>query len=240
MSVHEPSDGIAEELERQLQLGFLAAAATARRALAARRQAIAEAQLQSQAAARSLQSRLEEERRLAAACLEPVFDEAWWEAADPQQIASAWQQAAGWREENDLGQQPSDFDRAAGRIEHEVRERAGLDIVALLALAELQQLEAQDDPAARMPLVSAEAQAVEVDRRARAADHSWAGREAAGRAADVRYDDRGRREQLRERLRAGGIPEDAVQARTLADIGQACRPAEASTARSATHLTHPA
>src|SRR5947209_2183422 len=97
MSVHEPSDGIPEELERQLQLAMLAIAAAARRVIARRRQAIAEAELHSEAAARTLRAQLEDERGLAAANLQAVFDEAWWQSASTQDVASMWEQATAWR-----------------------------------------------------------------------------------------------------------------------------------------------
>ena len=37
-----------------------------------------------------------------------------------------------------------------------------------------------------------------------------------------------RREQLRERLAVAGVPETAIEARTLADVGQGREPAEAA------------
>jgi hypothetical protein len=88
--------GFPEELERQLQLVMLAIAAAARRAIARRQQAIAGAERQSEAAARA---RLEEEHRLAAANLQAVFDDAWWQTASAQDVASKWQQATAWRDD---------------------------------------------------------------------------------------------------------------------------------------------
>ena len=51
--MHEPSDGIAEEVERQLQLALAAAAIAARRAIAARQHAIEQAQRDSEQAAQA-------------------------------------------------------------------------------------------------------------------------------------------------------------------------------------------
>ena len=48
--MHEPSDGIAEEVERQLQLALAAAAIAARRAIAARQHAIEQATRERQGA----------------------------------------------------------------------------------------------------------------------------------------------------------------------------------------------
>jgi hypothetical protein len=45
--MHEPSDGIAEEIERQLQLALAAAAIAARHAIAARQHAIDQARRES-------------------------------------------------------------------------------------------------------------------------------------------------------------------------------------------------
>jgi hypothetical protein len=216
MSVHEPSDGIPEELERQLQLAMLAIAAAARRVIARRRQAIAEAELHSEAAARTLRAQLEDERRLAGANLQAVFDEAWWQSASARDVASMWEQAAAWRGDDPDQQDPTLFDRAAGRIEHEVRRRSGLNVVDLLELAELQRLE-HDDQSATDPH---DPKRLTVDAAAEA-DVQLA------RRPDVWFDDPRRRQRLQGRLRAAGVPDEAVQARTLADIGQAVQPGQA-------------
>ena len=96
--MHEPSDGIAEEVERQLQLALAAAAIAARRAIAAREQAIEQARRESEQAARAAQARIDAERLLATERLRPVFDDAWWETAGPQEIADMWQEANSWRD----------------------------------------------------------------------------------------------------------------------------------------------
>ena len=96
--MQEPSDGIAEELERQLQLALAAAAIAARRAIAAREQAIQQSRRESEQAARAAQARIDAERLLATERLRPVFDDAWWETAGPQEIAGMWQEANSWRD----------------------------------------------------------------------------------------------------------------------------------------------
>ena len=72
--MHEPSVGIAEEIERQLQLALAAAAIAARHAIAARQHAIDQARRESAQHAQSLKAQLDGERQLAATHLQPVFD----------------------------------------------------------------------------------------------------------------------------------------------------------------------
>jgi hypothetical protein len=56
----------------------------------------------------------------------------------------------------------------------------------------------------------------------------------------VRFDDPQRREQLRERLVAVGVPADAIDARTLGDLGQAREATEAAhTPAAAAHQPGP-
>jgi hypothetical protein len=125
-----------------------------------------------------------------------------------------WQEANSWRDPDRAVTTPTIFDHAAGRIRQEVRDRTGLDPTQLLALAAVQELEhehqatvGEHDPA-RQP---AQLEAVE---RHLATPHG--------------FDDPQRREQLRTRLVAAGVPEPAIEARTLADLGQAREAAEAT------------
>jgi hypothetical protein len=124
----EPSDGIAEEVERQLQFALAAAAVAARRASAARQNQHEQAQRESAQTAQAVRAQIEAERRLAAAHLQPVFDPGWWETAAPREIADMWQQANSWRGPDRDVSTPTIFDRAAGRIGQEVGDRTGLDV----------------------------------------------------------------------------------------------------------------
>ena len=81
--MNEPSDGVAEELERQLQLALAAAAIAARRATAARQHRLEQAQRDSAQNAQAVKAQIDAERRLAAAHVQPVFDSGWWETATP-------------------------------------------------------------------------------------------------------------------------------------------------------------
>jgi hypothetical protein len=210
--MHEPSDGIAEEVERQLQLGLATAAIAARRAIVARQHAIEQAGRDSEQAARTMKARIEAERLLATEHLRPVFNPAWWETAGPQDVADMWQQANTWRDPDHNPASPTIFDRAAHRIRQEVQDRSGLDPTQLIALAELQNLEREhqatlQQPVAQPPDVQATEPALSTPRG---------------------FDDPQRREQLRTRLVAAGVPEAAIDARTLADLGQAREAAEAA------------
>ena len=139
--MQEPSDGIAEEVERQLQLALAAAAVVARRAIAARQHAIEQAQRDSAQHAQALKAQIDAERQLAAAHLQPVFDPGWWETAAPRDIADMWQQASSWRDANRDPATPTIFDHAADRIHQEVSDRTGLDATPVLALVAVQDLE---------------------------------------------------------------------------------------------------
>ncbi len=96
--MQEPSDGIAEELERQLQLVLATATVAARRAIATRQHAIEQAQRDSEQTTQAVKAQIDAERRLAAAQLQPVFDPGWWKSAAPQDVAEMWQQANPWRD----------------------------------------------------------------------------------------------------------------------------------------------
>jgi hypothetical protein len=210
--MHEPSDGIAEELERQLQLALATAAIAARRAIAARQHAIDQARQESEQAARAAQARIDAERLLATERLRPVFDEAWWETATLKEVADMWQESNSWRDPDvPAAATPTIFDRAAYRIRQEVRERSGLDATQIVTLAAVQELEHEQQAA----LAGAADQPRELDSE-------------RGEAAAHGFDDPQRREQLRQRLATAGVPEPAIEARTLADLGQAREAAEAA------------
>ena len=213
--MQEPSDGIAEEVERQLQLALAAAAVAARRAIATRQHAIEQAQRDSAERARALKAQIDAERQLAAAHLQPMFDPGWWETATPRNIADMWQETSSWRDPDRDVATPTIFDHAAGRIRQEVSDRTGLDPTQVLALAAVQELEHEH----HAPLVQHDSARPPAELEAIQRDSI---------AAPRTYDDPHRREQLRARLEAAGVPEPAIEARTLADLGQAREAAEAA------------
>jgi hypothetical protein len=211
--MHEPSDGVAEEVERQLQLTLAAVAIAARRAVARRQRAIEQARHESEQAGRAAQTRIDAERLLATERLRPVFETDWWETAHPQEIADMWQEANTWRDpDQPTTATPTIFDHAAHRISQEVRDRSGLDPTQLVTVAAVQELEH-------------ERQAVRAEQQATRNAELGADTQQAPQRG---YDDAARREQLRARLVDADVPEAAIEARTLADLGQACEPAEAA------------
>ena len=149
--MHEPSDGIAEEVERQLQLALATAAVAARRAIAARQHTIEQAQRESEQAARAMRAKIDDERLLATARLRPVFDPGWWETAGPQDVADMWQETNSWRDPDRAAIQPTIFDHAADRIRQEVRDRSGLDPTQVIALAAVQELEGEHQATLAQP-----------------------------------------------------------------------------------------
>jgi hypothetical protein len=97
------------------------------------------------------------------------------------------------------------FNRAAERIEQETHSRWQLDVYDVAALAHA------DD-------------AAELDRPAAIRTSDNASRDAGVEslpAPTESYDTRARRERLQQRMTAADIPEDAIEARVLADTAQA-------------------
>jgi hypothetical protein len=208
MATHDPTDDMAQEVERQLQLAITAATLAARKAVAHRQASLTQARADSDARAANLRAQLDRERILASARIQPVFDSAWWENATPTQVGEMWQQTAQWRQptpgEPDDQFDRAPFDRAAQRIEHETHNRWQLDVYDVAALARADDLAELDRVAART---------------ATSADHD--ARSDSSPASTESYDTRARRERLKQRMIGADVPEDAIQARVLADTAQA-------------------
>ncbi len=215
MATHDPSDDMAQEVERQLQLAIAAAALAARKVIAHRRASLAEAQAHSEARAVELRAQLDRQRTLASSRIQPVFDNGWWETATPSQVGEMWQETAQWRRsapgEAPGLSDPTVFDRAAERIEQEARDRWQLDVYEVSALAHADDL-ADDDRHATARSPSAVSQP--------------AGVTTAPAVAEA-YDTPARRERLQRRMIDAEVPEEAVEARMLADTAQACSVSEA-------------
>jgi hypothetical protein len=114
-----------------------------------------------------------------------------------------------WREPDAPVTTPTIFDHAAGRIGQEIRDRTGLDVT----LAAVQELEHEHQAAIGERDPVRQPADLEAARHDSVSPHG--------------FDDPQRREQLRERLAAAGVPKLAIEARTLADLGQAREAAEA-------------
>jgi hypothetical protein len=211
MATHEPSDDMAQEVERQLQLALAAGALAARKAIAHRRASLAEARAASEGRAAELGADLDRQRTLASTRIQPVFDDAWWEAA---KVGEMWQETAQWREPTS-GEwpglsHPAVFDRAADRIEREARDRWQLDVYQVAALAHADDLAEQEELAAASPVAVNQPAAVTT---------------ASGTAEA--YDTPAWRERLQRRMVDAEVPDQAVEARMLADTAQACPVSEA-------------
>jgi hypothetical protein len=142
-----------------------------------------------------------------------VFEPGWWETAAPRDVADMWQEANSWRDPDQAAATPTIFDHAAGRIRQEVSDRTGFDVTQVLAVAAVQELEHEHQTTL-----------VEPHHVRQTAERDASGRDVRGPRG---FDDPHRREQLHARLVAAGVPESAIEARTLADLGQAREAAEA-------------
>src|SRR4051812_40046827 len=117
---HEP-DGINDALAGALRVSLTVAARVAEQLARSREQAARDARAAGEHEARQLQARLDTERAAARAALAPVAREEWWERADVDEIARAWETAQAWRELD------PDARQAAERIQTQLRDRYGID-----------------------------------------------------------------------------------------------------------------
>lgn len=216
MTIHD-SDGISEEVERQLQLAISAAALGARKVFASRHAALAAAYAHSNAHADQLCAQLDRDRVLASARLQPVFDRAWWQHATPAEVGEMWQETQQWRDFGDPAT-PAVFAHAADRIQQETRERWQLDIRDVTALAYADNV-TEHDQLTPSPAASADQQ-LTAEPAPISVNDSEPIAVPPDPALDERYDTAERRERLRARMEAANVPDDAIQARLLADIAQ--------------------
>jgi hypothetical protein len=212
VSIHEPSDGIAEEVERHIQLALGVALLAAQKAAEARRRGLTEAEARSQSQGQQMRAQLNRERELARARVEAVHDDQWWQQAQPEEVATMSRTVEEWRDPA-LGVDTGDFDAAHERMAQEVNDRWSLDLSQVATLARI------DDAAAANDQLAATKAAVE-----------QAGIAASTNTAGETSTSAVRREQMRDRLAEAAVPDDAVEARMLADMAQA-RPVAAAVSR---------
>jgi hypothetical protein len=237
MDRHQEADGINEALAGTLRVALTVAGQLAERIARAREQAARAARAASEQHARELRARVDAERAAARAALAPVAREEWWQRAEPDEIARAWEAAQAWREHDPAAR------AAAERIHAEVRSRYGIDTRDLRA-----------DPAAVRAALAAHDSARERagGQRSRARDEQaeasalLAGANRADAAQDADRDgDRRTGDRVdadhvaeaagREDLAAaleGVADAEAVEARVVAATNQAHPAAEAVTATS--------
>lgn len=241
------NDGIDDEIRAALQVALTVAARLGEQAARAREQRSREAQSNSTQHAREDEARLTAERDAARASLAPVHRPDWWDAAQTDDVAKAYETARAW-----AGVDP-EAARAQERIVAELRDRFGVEAgegpvreamdqaeqerskgrgdereAAALMLAADQSDRLAKDAADRAELAAAaggpeEGPAIESERSLEAA-HA----ERAETSAVTAYDSADRREQLAHHLEATVDNKTAIEARMRADTSQARPPGDAT------------
>src|SRR4051812_14322374 len=217
---HEP-DGINDALAGALRVSLTVAARVAEQLARSREQAARDARAAGEHEARQLQARLDTERAAARAVLAPVAREEWWQRADVNEIARAWETAHAWRELD------PDARQAAERIHDQLRDRYGIDTGDLraderavrAALVVRERARARDDEHEAAALVAG-ADRVDADQHA--------GRDHAPRDANDHVAEPADREILAAALH-GVADEETVEARVVAATNQAQPASEAVT-----------
>lgn len=118
------SDGIEEAFEGTLRVALTAAARVGEQVARQREAAARQAQAEGESAAAQLAGRLNAEREAARASYAPLHRPDWWDAAQPEDIARAYQTAKAWADVD------PEAVRAEQRIVEEVRSRYGVDLAA--------------------------------------------------------------------------------------------------------------
>jgi colicin import membrane protein len=221
MDHQQEPDGINEALAGTLRVALTVAGQLAERAARTREQAARDARAHGEQQTRELRARLDAERAAARAALAPVAREAWWQRAEVDEIARAWETAQAWRELD------ADARHAAERIHDQLHARYAIDTTdlradpAALAAPERADRERARDERHEAAVLLASADRADADQHARrdheppdAADHVT---EPAGR------------EILAAALH-GVADEETVEARVIAATNQAQPASEAVTA----------
>ena len=120
----EESDGIEEAFEGTLRVALTAAARVGEQVARQREAAARQAQAEGESAAGQLAGRLNAEREAVRASYASLHQSDWWDAAQPEDIARAYQTAKAW------GDVDPEAVRAEQRIVEEVRSRYGVDLAA--------------------------------------------------------------------------------------------------------------
>lgn len=252
----DESDGLTENVDQRTRVALQVAMQAAEQVARARQNAAHRAQAADQQEATQLRARMDAERATAGIEFSQTRDARWWEQASPQQIGDTYQSAVAWRDEHP---QARDTERHMRETLHQ-RYGIDVDDLQADPAAVAAELERRQQQAAteregagaqRGEAESLMAQSELAEGRSRAADQEAetgtdpAAREDARTEArafeDVaerleaegvgQWDSVQRREQQAEALRGEGVPENAVQARTLADVSQAKPATEAVAGR---------
>lgn len=228
-------DGINDAFASCARVALTAAGLVAERLIRAREQAQRDAQASSEQQARELRARVDGERAAVRASLAPLAREDWWERAQVQDLAGAWETANAWKDID------VDARRAADRMREQLRSRYGIDASSLGAdpAAVRQALERREEDLREAAQQRAQARGEEAE-----ATLLMVGAERADRGlqagdgdvvedrAEELYDSAARRAQLAAGLE-GSADAETVQACVLADTNQA-RPAQDAVASAPT------
>lgn len=206
------SDGMDEALDGALRMGLTVAGQVGERVARWLEQQAREARARSEQSARELTARMDAERAAARAELAVVAREEWWARAKPEDVTRVWEVAHTWSRFD------PDAARALETIRGQVRDRYGIDTRPRDGTG--QPVEAVDADRVRAAARLDEATAVRI------LTDADPGNDARGR--DL-YDSAERRNGLASDLERAGIDSEAVEARVLADKGQAA-PAHAAVA----------
>lgn len=232
----DESDGIEEAIEGQVRMLTTAAAQAGERIARMREQQRREAQASSEREARDLSARLDAERQTARTSLAGVHRTDWWDDAQPEQIARAYETAVAWSHKDPeaaraeqritdelhtrYGATPDEFRGRAARAEsrqsyreadqERVEERDdSAEAARLMGRAGREEDRAQDEPAE-----TPESEAV-----AESEHHRDVAEETRG-DAHAAYDSAERRSQTAAALDAQGHDRETIATRMQADVSQ--------------------
>lgn len=215
----EQGDGVDEALESMLRIALTVAGRVAERVAREREQQLRDAQAASEQEARELQNRLDAQRQAARAALSSVEAPEWWDRAQPEQIAEAWQLANEWKHTDPAAAQ------AVDEIGQQLRDRYEIDVDDLrgdpAAVRDALQRREQDLQTAAEQRARGAREQTEAQLLMRDSDHAHERGEPAEAttqqdAAHERYDSAERRTALAASLE-GVADQETIEARVIAD-----------------------
>ena len=118
----EESDGIGEAFDGQMRVALTVATQMAERFARLREELARNAQARTEQQTKELQVRFDAERNAARASLAPVQHQEWWNIAEIDDIATAYETADAWRTVD------PDIARTSDRMREELRGRYGIDV----------------------------------------------------------------------------------------------------------------
>jgi hypothetical protein len=121
-SVTDEADGIADAFDGHIRVALTIATQMAERFARLREELARTTQARTEQQTRELRARFDAERNAARASLAPVQQAEWWNHADVDDIAAAYETAEAWRDVDD------DIARTSDRMREELRSRYGIDV----------------------------------------------------------------------------------------------------------------